>query len=851
MHFPNKATSVFTRVFQVVLFLMSLFISLTARAQVVISGKVTDAATGDGVPFANVILKGTTTGTTTNFEGLYSLKSSTMGDSVIVSYLGYRNRAKAVDKTLPTQTINVQLETSSYQLSEVVVHVGENPAFRILREVTAHKPQNNKNKLTAYEYESYVKTEIDVDNLSEKLRSRKVIQKMTGVIESIQKVVGDDGKPILPVFISEAVSNVYHRRSPDKIKEFVRKSQVSGVGISDNSIVQQLIGSTFQEFNFYDNYLRLLGKDFISPIADGGRGSYLYFLADSGLVNNAWCYRIEFEPKRKADLAFTGTVWIDKKTYGLAQIDATIGNTANINFIEGVKIQQEFEFVDSTVWMPVRNRILIDIAQLSQNSAGMLAKFYTSNDHFVLNKPRELSFYDEPLVMADDVRETTSAYWQTARHDPLTLDEKNVYRMIDSVKTIPIVKTYSQLADIAINGYFKAGKIDIGPYLYTYARNSYEGNRFRLGARTNSDFSKWLTLKGYLAYGTRDSQFKYSVEAETVLSRKRWTTVGYRRTYDVQRLGVNPDAIGDTYLAGTLFRAFTSFGRFRQPYLQTEDFFYLNTELAPGFTQTVGFRNRRFEPQFPFAYVSAEPVTPDETNPLTGIYDTSELMYEFRYARGQRTLTNAHNRRVRLRRASAFPIISFKYVLGTKALGGDFTYHKFTLGLSNSVRIGVLGRLRTDLTAGYTPSVTPYPLLEVHQGNQSLLFVPGAYNLMNYFEFVSDKYVSLRFYHDFEGLLFNGMPLIRRLNWRAHVSGNVLWGSVRSENQTILPSENYLGQPVKQFGVLSFNRPYVEVGYGIDNIFKCMSIMALHRLTYRDNPNVQRFGVKINFQFKL
>ena len=164
--------------------------SLSARAQVVISGKVTDAATGDGVPFANIILKGTLSGATTNFEGLYSLKSGTMGDSVVVSYLGYRNHAKAVDKTQPTQPINVQLESGSYQLAEVVVHVGENPAFRILREVTKHKSENNKDKLTAYEYERYVKTEIDVDNPSDKLRSRKVIQKIAGVTRKRWTTIG-------------------------------------------------------------------------------------------------------------------------------------------------------------------------------------------------------------------------------------------------------------------------------------------------------------------------------------------------------------------------------------------------------------------------------------------------------------------------------------------------------------------------------------------------------------------------------------------------------------------------------------------------------------------------------------
>lgn len=192
------------------------------------------------------------------------------------------------------------------------------------------------------------------------------------------------------------------------------------------------------------------------------------------------------------------------------------------------------------------------------------------------------------------------------------------------------------------------------------------------------------------------------------------------------------------------------------------------------------------------------------------------------------------------------PVITFRYQLGLKnVLHGNFSYHRFGLNMKHSFRMGVLGRTRYQINAGYIPSTIPYPLLYMPLGNETFFRVENSYNLMNFFEFVTDRYAGAFVEHNFEGLFFNRIPAIRRLKWRFLGTGAILMGGVSNANIALIPPTTETGQTV--LGFQSLNRvPYVEVGYGIDNIFKIFRVDAIHRLTYRDNPNISTFGVKVS-----
>ncbi|WP_020527442.1 DUF5686 and carboxypeptidase-like regulatory domain-containing protein [Flexithrix dorotheae] len=703
----------------------------------VVKGKITDSETGEGMPFVNVFFNGTTKGSTTDFEGNFTISSDNPTDSIVASYVGYLQKKKPVIKNT-TQVINFQLIPDTKTLETVEIRVGdyENPAWEVLRNVVKNKEKNDKRSLDAYEYEAYTKIEIDVDNISDKFKEKKVVKKITSVLDSIERIAGDDGKPILPMFISESISDFYYLKSPERKKEVIQKTKITGLGITDGSTVSQITGASFQEYNFYKNWMEIVEKDFVSPISDSWRAFYDYELKSwEEIVDSVTCYKIEFKPKNPEDLAFTGTMWIadSLNNFALKQIDVNIGKNANLNFIEKVKIQQKYQQAEpGGPWLPNKTRVIIDIGEIRDDWAGMLAKFYVSHKNFKINQPKPVSFFDQEVELSEFALEKNEDFWIKNRHDPLSETEQNVYQMIDTLKKIPVIKSYVEIVNIAFNGYKKIGKFDLGPFIYTYANNNVEGNRFRLGGKTNIDFSKKFVLSGYGAYGLKDQEFKYKLEANYIPKRKPWTVVGLSRKVDLDQVGIFNDNISNN----SLFNSFSTFGTLRRPYSHTINKVWVNSEVYPGITHQVTFRNRTLDPLFPFRYIKSG----EGTDQVLGETITvNELIFEARIAIGEKFIIN-DNSRISMGNGNK-PVFTLRYTYGLKDFwNSDFGYQRFDAFIDQSFRLGAFGRTSYRLSGGYIPSTIPYPLLETHLGNETVFLNENSYNMMDFFEFVSDQY---------------------------------------------------------------------------------------------------------------
>lgn len=827
----------------IILLLGFLFSSHFSAAQVktIVSGKVTDKNTGDAVPFVNVFFYGTEIGATTDFEGRYSLSFYDPPDSLVFSYIGYKTRIVPVALG-ETQVINIELKPETISLQEIVISSGENPAWGIIRKTVQNKDIHDKRSLDAYEYESYTKVELDIDNISEGQKKRKLFREIARVMDSIAVLKGDDGDPYVPVFLSEALSKYYVKNSPFSRREEIHKTKISGVAIEDGSLTSQVIGAFYQEYNFYSNWMRILEKDFVSPIADGWRMYYDYDIVDTVKIGSDSCFHLRVMPNRKQDLAFTGAIWITKQEYALKQVDLTVVKAANLNFIDKIKIQQELSPTPAGPWLPSKTRVLIDVAQPTDEMIGFIAKFYNSTQNWVVNEVHPDAFYENAVIVAEDMYNYESGFWHENRHDPLTEEEVKVYEIIDTLKNVPIVKTYTDLLTTLSTGYLTLGKIDFGPFLYTYANNDLEGNRFVLAGRTNEYLSRKFYLKGYLGYGTRDENFKYGANLGIILSRRPWTEIGLRSKYDIEQVGLNSEKLDDNYI----FYASTKYGELIEPYYHRQQEAYFETEIAKGLSQTVELKFDRFDPLFNFFYY-VDPDNPDSE--LRSSYKSTSIKLATHWGRDETWVQNGNNRiSLGARRA---PVFDLAYTFGfDDILGSDFDFHQIEFQMDHRLRLGLAGTSRYRLNAGYILGQLPYPLLENHVGNESFFYTNGAFNTMNYSEFVSDTYVSLRYYHSFEGIILNKIPLMRKLKWRLLGTGNIIYGSLREENRQIIPETDINGTPIKAFNVLT-DKPFVELGYGVENIFKIARIDFVHRLTYLDLPDVEPFRVKISFQFSL
>jgi hypothetical protein len=805
--------------------------SLTAQTTTV-SGKVVDAITREPLPFVNLIFKGTTDGASTDIEGFFTMSNATGADSIIISYVGYTKLTRAIKKGI-AQQVNIGL-SQGVELMTITVKPGENPAHRILRKIIANKNKNDREKLDAYQYEVYNKVEFDLNNLSEDFKNNKLLKPFSFIFDDIDSSNVKE-KPYLPVFMTEALSDYYYRKSPKIRNEIVKASKVAGV---ENASVSQFMGDMYQNVNIYDNTILVFGKNFISPISDNALLFYKFYLIDSTVLDGHKCYQLQFKPKFKQDLAFTGNLWATDTSFAIKQLEMSMAPEANINFINSTAVVQTYQQVDSA-WMMEKERLVIDfnpfpVQQKKKAMMGIYGRKTASYNNFKINQPKPDGFYSftENLKVAEDAFNKKEAFWETARHDSLSKNEKQIYKMVDTLQTLPAYKTWIDIIQIFATGYKIQGNFEYGPYYNTYSYNSIEGNRFRLGGRTSNKFSKWYELSGYVAYGTLDEKFKYSMGLRAFLSKKPRSMVGMYYKNDNEILGQSQNGFTTDNILASLFRITP----LRNLTNVKEVYSYIDRMWFPGFNTKISFYNREMKPLGTFHYeYYKKPTEVAYKEEIT----TSEIRVLSRFAYNEKFVDGEFTR---VSLGTHYPILQAQYTLGIKNLfGSDYNYQKLNVSMDDRIRINPIGYFDYILSYGKVWGQIPYPLLELHGGNETYIYDIYAYNSMNYYEFVSDEFASATISHHFDGFFLNKIPLMKKLKWREVVGGKAVIGTVNDKNreQLIFPSTLH-----------ALNKgPFMEVTAGIENIFKVFRIDGVWRLTYLDHDKALPFSIKASLQF--
>jgi len=803
-----------------------------------VSGTVYDAITGETLPGVNILFRDSRVGTTTDINGKYAFDTYYATDSLLFSFIGYVPRKVAVRKD-KAQVIDVKLEPSVTALEQVVIKPsGENPAFEILRRVVRSKPANNREKLEAYSYEAYNKVEFDLNNISKEFTERKLFRPFAFVFDYMDST---DAKPYLPIFMTESLSEVLYRQKPRTRREFIRGTKVSGV---ENESISQFMGDMYQNVNIYDNFLVIFGRNFISPIADGGKGFYDYYLTDSAFVGKFWCYRLDFTPKRPQELAFAGTMWINDTTYAVRSIEAGIPENANLNFVQGFWVKQQYDQVRPEVWMLTRDELVVDLNPVKDTGRpnkrqlqGLYGRRTAMYRDFSINEPKDAALYEgaEEVVMAIDPLSLGADYWVSNRHEQLTQKESDIYHMVDTMKTIPRFRTYIDIVNTAITGYYPMGKVELGPYFTTYSFNPVEGNRFRLGMRTSSQWSRRFEVEGYAAYGTTDEVFKYGFGAKGFITKEPRLIAGAYYRYDLEQLGQSTDAFRQDNILSSTFRRTPN----NKLTMVDEWRAYLDREWFMGFSSMLMLRRRELFPRGTLEYPAFNDA---RERVLLNSITTTEVIFSTRFAYKEKFLAGDFTRVSLGTRYPALEVMVAKGLEGV--LGGDYDFTKVSARLYHRVPMGTFGFLRYWLQAGQVFSEPlAYPLLILHAGNETFYFDELAFNTMNFFEFVSDRYASVYVDHHFDGLFLNRIPLFRRLKWREVVGGKAVVGTLSRKHlqeMELLPFTFDLSR-----GAFS------EVSVGVENIFKFLRVDMVRRLAYMDHANTKpwAFRVRMNVTF--
>jgi hypothetical protein len=804
---------------------ISIFCTFGYSQQTRVYGTVWDGNTGEPMPYVKVQFKNSKIGTLTDSLGKYVIETYYATDSIQFIYSGYLTNTfgVALDKD---QEFNVKMSTRIAEIQEVVIRPpDELPSTRLHKRVIANKKINNKEKLLSYQYEVYNKMQLDLNNIGENFTERDMVKRLDLVMNYLDSA--DNGKNYLPVLLSESLSDFYFRNNPKTKREIVHGTRITGI---DNLQANQFMGDMYLDFNVYDNNINMFNRAFISPLADYARSFYRFYLDDSTFIDNMWCYKLRFVPKRTGDMTFEGEMWIHDTTYAVKSISAHMSPWANINYVQDLYFEHHFEQVAKEVWMLTKEKMIIDF-KLTKNTEiyGFYGRKLSSRTNFVINEKKSDSFYnaDNTVELTDSAKVRTKDWWIKHRHEPLSEQEQGIENMVDSLNNMPFFKFLKNFTYFASTGYYPIGKIEIGNAYTFISFNPVEKFRTGLALRTSNKFSRRIELGGRVAYGFYDDRFKYGASIRYNITPKKRGMLTTFYNYDIEQIGISPTAasIGSTF--GTVFRT----GPLDKLTFVKKAGINLEKDVKKDLVLYGGFEWKEYTALGKANYV--------QLNKSNGTYDTintlrtSEFTARVRWTKDEEFLAGSFDRSsIR----SKYPIFSLQGIFGVKGmLGGFYDYQKIEFQMEHNRQIGVLGRIRYGTTAGYIFGSAAYPFLKVHEGNQSYWLLTTAFNKLNFFEFVSDRYVGGFIENHWEGLFFDRIPLIKKLKWRLVTTGRITYGSISQKNLDIMK----LPEGTKFFGKV----PYAEVAVGIENIFKIGRVDLVYRLTHLD-PGMNPIGIR-------
>ncbi|MEY4894816.1 MAG: hypothetical protein RL751_1636, partial [Bacteroidota bacterium] len=715
------------------------FVALWGQ-QTIISGRVTDKK-GEPISFVQIQFLDSKIGTKSDTLGNFYLSTYYPTDTLVFRLIGYQTERVKIKKD-QTQELVIKLSTQDKEVAEIFLKAPtETRGAQLHRRIVTYKNVNNKEKLEAYQYHLYNKIQLDANNLDSALINNPLVDRLSIVKNYLETDSAD--KALLPVVLSESVSDYYYRKDPKLKKEVVEASRITGV---ENMQMTQFLGDMYLELNIYDNIYDLFNKSFISPLAPFARNYYQFYLDDSTFIGADWCYKLRFVPKRSGDLVFEGHMWVHDTTYAVKRFQANIAPGANLNYIQEFYIEQAFEQVQKEVWMLASEKMVLSFKVTEKSKfLGLIGRKYSQRSAYVINATQPEAFYrsNNSVDVLENAKERTDQEWDQLRPIPLSEKELRIEQMVDSLQAQPFYQNMRKLTYFATTGYWPIHKIEIGSAASLFSVNPVENFRVALALRTSNEFSKRFEIGGRLAYGFGDERFKYNIRLRYNITPEKRGMLNAYYNYDIEQIGQSPTAAS----MGTSLATFLSTAPLDKLTFVQKAGVSLEKDIQK---DLILYGALEWKNYTPLGLATYQQFNGFDTLNLSQITAT-EFTTRIRWTKDEEFLSGSFDRTA-LR--SPYPILSFQGIFGFKdVLGSDYNYQKLEFQYEHNTQLGVLGRMRYGFTLGYINGIAAYPLLKVHEGNQSLWLLTSTANMVNFLEFISDRYVVGFAENRWEGLL--------------------------------------------------------------------------------------------------
>ena len=821
-----------------------------------ISGNVKDTK-GDVLPYATIRLKETSTGCITDYNGNFSFNGKVEGQTLIVSSMGYQDYEVALSsKTV--FPLKIVLEEISYELDEVIVKPEKekyqkkgNPAVELATEIIDRKDDDNpfNNEYVSRDrYETFV---VALDNFSEEKQRQAMFRKFPFLQEYVDtsKV---SGKPILNVSTRELAATDYYQKRPSREKQVVHGRD--WVGIEDflpDEEVRAAVEVTLRDVDLFNEKVIILRNEFVSPFADYATTYYKYYLQDTIIVEGEKCVDLAFVPRNLQSFGFTGHLYVTiDSTHFVKWVQMNVPYDINLNFVEYMNVEQKFARDSEHPRLLTYECITAEfkLYDFIDGIYGRREVFY-SDYKFDDEVDKEPFTHQEQIIETAEAANRDQEFWAQYRNDERGTDggkTKDVKDMIARLRQVPIYYWTEQFINLLFSGYIPIREENtpfyIGPVNTTFSYNGMEILRIRLGGMTTAYLNPHLFASGFVAYGVDDKRFKYNGRLEYSFKPKKeqWNEFPIHSI----RLQYENDIYqyGQQYIYTNKDNALLSLKRLPDNmigYIRNAELTY-TLERHSGFTFTGTIRNRVNEAT---KFIPMEKA--DGSGAVKEIMQT-ELELGLRYAPHEKFVQHKWNRKSK---TPEQPVFTLNHTISKAGLlGSDYSIQHTEFSYRQRLMAAPIGYFDVMLKAGKVWGQAPYPLLIIPNANLSYTYRKETFETMTPMEFILDEHLTWDVVYYMNGLIFNRTPLIKNLKLREVLYCRGTWGSLSDQNNPAIDTSgkifSYPTDRSKATGTL-MKEPFVELGAGVENIFKIASLSFFKRMTYKNSPDVDQWGLRI------
>ncbi|MBL0154824.1 MAG: carboxypeptidase-like regulatory domain-containing protein [Chitinophagaceae bacterium] len=821
-----------TNAYYLPLFFLFLLTGICSSAQhKVILGSIRDSHSEEKIPFASVQFKNTMVGRQSDSAGNFQFYLAEWpSDTLQITCVGYQPFYFIIKPAKDSIHAEINLERGTFT-ENATVRVKVNKGLLLWKKIVQHKPENDRYRFANFSYELYNKLELDLKNFNfEKFGKIKPLRPITELIN--QNIDTADGLKYLPTFLSEVISDYYYQEKPKKRREVIKS--VNTTGVSNESFSKQL-GGMDQNVNVYNNFIPVFDKEFVSPISDNGDYYYNYRVVDTQLIANQRYFHLVFTPRRNGAVTFEGDCWVHAGTFAIQKMSLRLGKDADVNFLENLSMIQEYKMINDSTWFLAKDKFVADLSPIGKDKPGVIGRKTTTYENIVVNDSAVVNELAKNKVMEEvitlpDAHNKSREYWVTARHEELSKTEKGIIKMIDTLTNAPVFQRFTKTLDFIGTGYKTIGNYQIGPWMNWVSSNGWEGLRLRFDVNTNHHFNHKITFHTYLAYGFKDKKLKGMADFFYLPTKSPRMYIYGAYTHD---LDWGQNYYGEVSQDNIFSLAIRKQG---VPVKNTSvdekrvEFFYESSKWMSNkltITHKITTPLRNLLPADSFAVgIPGKP------------FSNFEVSLRFRFAYLEKFLETYF---YRSSLGSPYPIGEIYISHGFPGvLNSSYSYTKISASVSDYFKIPPFGSVSWFIYGGKTFGTLPYPLLDIAPGNELYYYNKYAFNMMNRWEFVHDRYAGINIEHNFGSGIFRLFPKIKaRQLWTA----KVLWGGLTPANRAL----NF--KTGNSFQTLD-DKTYLELGTGVDNIFHVFRLDFVWRVLPSTLPKTgdKTFGIFGSFR---